>query len=73
MLIKSKHRLLGNYGQLEVGQIADLPRWQAIPLIALGYVDEVMEAIDGGHEDTKAASGQLHRRRRGKSKPGAGP
>lgn len=68
MLIKSKYRLVGNYGQLEIDQVADLPRWQAMSLIALGYVEEFTEAVDDEHKDKKAARSELHRRRRGKSK-----
>ncbi|GHC61584.1 hypothetical protein [Limoniibacter endophyticus] len=74
MKIRALKTLVGEYGRLAKGDIADLPNWQARPLLALGYVVTEQEAIDGGRKDTKAPGGELHRRgsRRSKSSAGAG-
>nr|WP_318254711.1 hypothetical protein [Ochrobactrum sp. UNC390CL2Tsu3S39] len=40
MKIKALKTLVGNYGRLNEGMVADLPNWQAGPLLALGYVEK---------------------------------
>lgn len=69
MKIQALKTLVGEYGRLAKGDIADLPKWQAGPLLALGYVEKFTEVGDGRHEDTQTPGRELHRggNRRSKS------
>jgi hypothetical protein len=72
MKIRALKTLVGEYGRLSKGEIADLPDWQASPLVALGYVEPTKDIGDDEHKDEKAQGGKLHRRGSGKSKSRAG-
>ncbi len=71
MKIKALKTLVGNYGRLNEGMVADLPNWQAGPLLALGYVEKFTEVDNVRHEDTQAPCGELHRRKNRRSKAGS--
>ena len=71
MKIKALKTLVGNYGLLDEGMVADLPNWQAGPLLALGYVEKFTEVGDGRHEDTQTPGGELHRGGNRRSKSGS--
>lgn len=68
MKIKALKTLVGNYGRMNEGMVADLPNWQANQLLALGYVEKFTGDINDGHKDTKTPSGQLHRSSRRKDR-----
>lgn len=61
MKIKALKTLVGNYGRLDEGMVADLANWRAGPLLALGYVEKFTEVGDGRYEDTQAPGSELHR------------
>jgi len=68
MKIKALKTLVGNYGRMNEGMVADLPSWQANQLLALGYVEKFTGNKNDGHKDTKTPNSQLHRGGRGKNK-----
>lgn len=68
MKIKALKTLVGNYGRMDEGMVAELPNWQANQLLALGYVEKFTGDINDGHKDATTQSGQLHRSRRRKDK-----
>lgn len=68
MKIKALKTLVGNYGQMNEGMVADLPNWQANQLLALGYAEKFTGEVNDGRKDTKTSNGQLHRGRSRKDK-----
>lgn len=46
MQIRALKRLVGSYGTLEKREVADLPKFLAVELIALGHVEAVEAAAD---------------------------
>lgn len=63
MKIRALKTLVGEYGRLAKGDIADLPNWQARPLLALGYVEIATEPVN-----VEAPVAPRKRAKHGKSK-----